>query len=85
MARERSKSREENQAVEPRRRNQMSRWEPWASAGPFSMMRRWIEEMDRAFEGNSGTGVIQGRTPILEYKYWGASLNYPASCCRAIV
>jgi HSP20 family protein len=50
MARERSKSREENQAVEPRRRNQMSRWEPWASAGPFSMMRRWIEEMDRVFE-----------------------------------
>jgi HSP20 family protein len=51
MARERSKNREENQAVEPRRRSgQISRWEHWPSFGPFGMMRRMFDEMDRMFE-----------------------------------
>jgi HSP20 family protein len=51
MARERSKNREETQAVEPRRSSsgQISRWEPWPS-GPFGMMRRWFDDMDRIFE-----------------------------------
>jgi HSP20 family protein len=51
MARERSKNRDETQAVEPRRRaGQLSRSEPWPSFGPFSIMRRWADEMDRIFE-----------------------------------
>src|SRR5436189_2761125 len=50
MARERSKNREETQEVEPRHRSQMSRWDPWPSFGPFSMMRRWFDDMDRVFE-----------------------------------
>jgi HSP20 family protein len=51
MARERSKNREENQAIEPRRRGQMSRMESWPAFSPFSMMRRFADEMDRMFEG----------------------------------
>ena len=51
MARERSKNREENQAVEPRRRGQISRMESWPTFSPFSMMRRFADEMDRMFEG----------------------------------
>jgi HSP20 family protein len=50
MARERSKNPEETQAAE-RRGSRISRWEPWPSFGPFSMMRRWFDEMDRYFEG----------------------------------
>ena len=51
MARERSKNREETQAVEPRRRTgQISRWEPWSSFGPVGMMRRLVDDMDRVFE-----------------------------------
>jgi HSP20 family protein len=50
MARERSKNREESQAIEPRRRGQLSRWDLWPSAGPFGMMRRFNDEMDRMFE-----------------------------------
>jgi HSP20 family protein len=49
MARERSKNREENQALEPRR-SQIPRWEPWSSFGPFSMMRRWFDDWDRLFD-----------------------------------
>jgi HSP20 family protein len=51
MARERSKNREENQAIEPRRRGQISRMEPWPAYSPFGMMRRFADEMDRMFEG----------------------------------
>jgi HSP20 family protein len=50
MAHERSKNREENQAVEPRRQGQISRTEPWPTFGPFSMMRRFSNEMDRMFD-----------------------------------
>src|SRR5262249_46759921 len=50
MARERSKNREENQAIEPRRRGQISRMEPWSAFSPFSMMHRFADEMDRMFE-----------------------------------
>src|SRR5207253_6334346 len=51
MARESSKNREGTQAVEPRRHGQVSRMQPWPSSGPFSMMRRFSDEMDRMFEG----------------------------------
>jgi HSP20 family protein len=51
MARERSKNREEGQAIEPRRRGQLSRMESWPAFSPFSMMRRMADEMDRMFEG----------------------------------
>lgn len=50
MARERSKNREEGQAVEPRRAGPISRWELWPTSGPFSMMRRFFDDMDRMFE-----------------------------------
>jgi HSP20 family protein len=51
MARERSKNREEGQAVEPRQRGgQVSRYEPWQSSGPFGLMRRFTNEMDRVFD-----------------------------------
>lgn len=51
MARERSKNREENQAIEPRRRSQVSRMEQWPSSSPFGMMRRFFDDFDRMFEG----------------------------------
>jgi HSP20 family protein len=51
MARERSKNREEGQAIEPRRRGQVSRMESWPISSPFGMMRRMADEMDRMFEG----------------------------------
>src|SRR5262249_21386378 len=51
MARERSKSRDETQAVEPRGRGQTSRMEPWSSFSPFGTMRRFLDDMDRMFEG----------------------------------
>ena len=50
MARESSKNREGTQAVEPRRQGQVSRMQPWPSSGPFSMMRRFSDEMDRMFD-----------------------------------
>jgi HSP20 family protein len=50
MARERSKNREETQSVEPRQRGQVSRWEPWSGSGPFGMMHRFANEMDRMFD-----------------------------------
>src|SRR5262245_44784974 len=51
MARERSKNREESQDIEPRRRGQIARTEAWPSFSPFGMMRRFVDEMDRMFEG----------------------------------
>jgi HSP20 family protein len=51
MARDRSKNREENQSVEPQRKTGVTRFEPWHSFNPFSMMRRFTDEMDRVFEG----------------------------------
>ena len=51
MARERSKNREESQAMETRRPHQVSRTEPWPAFSPFRMMRRFADEMDRMFEG----------------------------------
>jgi HSP20 family protein len=51
MARERSRNREESQAIEPRGRGQLSRMEPWSSFTPFGTMRRFFDDMDRMFEG----------------------------------
>ena len=50
MARESSKNREGTQVVEPHRQGQVSRTQPWPSSGPFSMMRRFSDEMDRMFD-----------------------------------
>jgi HSP20 family protein len=51
MARERSKNREENQTIETRKSNPVSRSEAWPAWSPFKMMRRFADEMDRMFEG----------------------------------
>jgi len=51
MARERSKNREENQAIEPRRQGQVSRMDAWPSFSPFGTMRRLFDDMNRMFEG----------------------------------
>ena len=66
MARERSKNREETQEVEPQHRSQMSRWDPWPSFGPFSMMRRWFDDMDRVFEDF-------GFPTLGRFRHWTAS------------
>lgn len=50
MARERSKNKEENQAIEPRRSSALSTWESWPAVSPFGMMRRLSDEMDRMFD-----------------------------------
>jgi HSP20 family protein len=50
MARERSKQPQENQSIEPRRRGQIARMDPWSSS-PFGMMRRFADEVDRMFQG----------------------------------
>jgi HSP20 family protein len=50
MARQQSEKKQESQAMEPRRRESMSRSMPWSTLPPFSMMRRLAEEMDRAFD-----------------------------------
>jgi HSP20 family protein len=70
MAREqRPKNREESQSVEPRRRGQTSRWESWPSFGPWGMMRRFADEMDRLFEGFGG--------PLTErFGGWGFSDHF---------
>ena len=70
MARESSKNREGTQAVEPRRQGQVSRTQPWPSSGPFSMMRRFSDEMDRMFDR-----VFEGYGfPALErFSPWTAS------------
>ncbi len=76
MARERSKNREEDQAIEPRHRS-ISRMEPWPF-GSFSMMRRLSDEMDRMFdrmfegyglpgtEGLSGWGISERFSPKID-------------------
>jgi HSP20 family protein len=51
MARERSRNREESQAVEQRRGGQIGRSETWPTLSPFGMMRRFADEMDRMFAG----------------------------------
>src|ERR1041385_6476806 len=52
MARERSKNREESQSqpVERQGGSPLSRRETWPSYTPFSMMRRFADQMDRIFE-----------------------------------
>src|SRR5436190_22511066 len=50
MARDRSKNREETQAMEPRQHGQLSKTEGWPTAGPFSMMRRFADDVDRMFD-----------------------------------
>ena len=52
MARERSKNREESQSqsVERPAGSQSSRRETWPPFSPFSLMRRFADEMDRVFE-----------------------------------
>jgi HSP20 family protein len=58
MANERSKNREETQSLKPRQRGEMSRTvEPWTTWSPFSMMRRFADEMDRMFEGFGRPGM----------------------------
>lgn len=62
MARERSKNREENQTIEPHRQSGISRLEPWSMFGPFSMMRRFSDEMDRLMQhmtGNFGSSNME--------------------------
>src|SRR5437763_16995762 len=73
MARESSKNREGTQAVEPRRQGQVSRMQPWPSSGPFSMMRRFSDEMDRMFDR-----VFEGYGfPALErFNPWTASETF---------
>ena len=51
MARERSKDQEGSQSVEKRQGGQTARYPSWPALGPFSMMRRFADEMDRMFEG----------------------------------
>ena len=60
MARQQSESRKTSQVIEPRRRNQ-SLQENWSSLSPFSLMRRFAEDMDRVFEG-FGIPSRTGRT-----------------------
>ena len=71
--RESSKNREGTQAVEPRRQGQVSRTQPWPSSGPFSMMRRFSDEMDRMFDR-----VFEGYGfPALErFSPWTASETF---------
>jgi HSP20 family protein len=66
MARERSKNREENQSIEPRRQGQISRMEPWSSLSPFGTMRRFFDDMDRMFEGF-------GFPSLERFSPWGTS------------
>jgi HSP20 family protein len=57
MAKERSKNREEGQAMEPHQQTGISKLEPWSTFSPFGMMRRFSDEMDRMMErmvGNFG-------------------------------
>jgi HSP20 family protein len=49
MARERSKEGQGSESVEKRQTGQTTRYPAWP--GPFSMMRRFADEMDRMFEG----------------------------------
>ena len=69
MARERSKNREEHHELEPRRSGQISRMEPWPTFSPFSMMRRFADEMDRMFEGFGFPGMER-------FKPWGTSERF---------
>ncbi len=66
MARERSKNREENQAIEPQRQSGMSRLEPWSMFSPFSMMRRFSDEMDRMMQHMMGTTGFSGNMERME-------------------
>src|SRR5262245_51172917 len=68
MARERSKDREQGQSVEPRRSGQVSRMEHWPTFSPFSMMRRFADEVDRMFEGFGWPGTSRfGPSASLEH------------------
>jgi HSP20 family protein len=51
MARDRSKNRQESQAVAARQGGQVSRQRSMPAFSPIGMMRRFAEEMDRMFEG----------------------------------
>ena len=51
MARERSKDQEGSQSIEKRHEGQTARYPTWPALGPFSMMRRFADEMDRMFDG----------------------------------
>jgi len=52
MARERSKEPEGSQSVEKRQGEHSSaRYPGWPAFGPFSLMRRFADEMDRMWEG----------------------------------
>ncbi len=51
MTRQQSGKGQESQAMEPRRNSQLSTSNNRPSLSPFSMMRRFADEMDRMFEG----------------------------------
>jgi len=71
MARERSKNQEEKQGLETRRGGQISRAGAWPMLGPFSLMRRFAEEMDRMWEG-FGQPTTAGRSGL-----WGGESFSP--------
>src|SRR4051812_7562410 len=65
MANERQKNRETNQGIEPRPQNPLSRTDNWPSIGPFGMMRRFVNEMDRMLEG---VGFPTFGFPTMQYQ-----------------
>jgi HSP20 family protein len=51
MARDRSKNRGENQALEPRTGEQSTGMRQWPTFGRFGLMSRFFDDMDRMFGG----------------------------------
>src|SRR5215469_12039029 len=65
MTRDRSKEREGSQSVEKRQGGQPIRYPVWpgfGTFGPFGMMRRFAEDMDRVFGGSR----MDSFTPTIE-------------------
>ena len=63
-----------NRQLEPRRSYGLS---PWESSSPFSMMRRFTEEMDRLFDdfGFGGPGRSLAATPDLGRGAWAPQIE----------
>jgi HSP20 family protein len=57
MARESSRNREQVESVQPRQGQQVSRPQTGSLFTPFSMIRRFADEMDRMFEGFGFPGL----------------------------
>jgi HSP20 family protein len=74
MARERSKNREESQAVERRQAGHMSRPDTWSPLSPFSMMRRFADEMDRMF-GGFGFPGLERFTPSFAMEHFAPQVD----------